>query len=42
MSRDFLPGELDEVGERLKIEFGIDRLILTPRDRRAAVATPRS
>ena len=30
MSRDFLPGELDELGERLKIEFGIDRLILTP------------
>ena len=26
----FLPGELDEHGERLKIEFGIDRLILSP------------
>ena len=29
MSRNFLPGELDELGERLKIEFGIDRHILT-------------
>lgn len=25
MSREFLPGELEELGERLKIEFGIDR-----------------
>lgn len=30
MSREFLPGELEELGERLKIEFGIDRRILTP------------
>jgi hypothetical protein len=24
------PGELEELGERLKVEFGIDRQILTP------------
>ena len=30
MSRHFLPGELEELGERLKIEFGIDRQIFNP------------
>lgn len=30
MSSSALPGELEELGERLKIEFGIDREILSP------------
>ena len=30
MSRNFEPGELEELGERLKIEFGLDRQVLNP------------
>jgi hypothetical protein len=30
MSRSFEPGELEELGERLKIEFGLDRQVLNP------------
>jgi hypothetical protein len=38
------PGELEELGERLKVEFGIDRQKLTPtieeRLRKLALAEP--